>query len=66
MREYRCKQYRCMAPDRCCLFCAHCTDVFYDSHGPYLFICDLGKVDWRSCECFADDGKDGNDETLST
>lgn len=26
-----------------CLFCDHCTDVFYDfTHGPYMEICGLG------------------------
>lgn len=25
----------------CCLFCTHCTDIFYDAtNGPYMFTCD--------------------------
>lgn len=32
---------RLKCPDKCCLFCQHCTDYFYDYHGPYLFICDV-------------------------
>jgi hypothetical protein len=24
-----------------CPFCAHCTDVFYDWSGPYMWLCDL-------------------------
>ena len=23
----------------CCLFCDECTDIFYDSEGPYRIIC---------------------------
>lgn len=29
------------APANSCLFCKHCTDVFYDWHGIYLTICDI-------------------------
>ena len=35
------KVYVC--DEKCCLFCDHCTDVFYDSDGPYLLICDIAK-----------------------
>lgn len=32
-------QYKC--PDKCCLFCKHCTDIFVDyTHGPYMIICE--------------------------
>lgn len=24
-----------------CPFCTHCTDVFYDWNGPYMWVCDL-------------------------
>ena len=28
------------AHKRSCLFCKHCTDIFYDyTNGPYMFIC---------------------------
>ena len=27
------------AHERSCLFCEHCTDIFYDSQGIYLTIC---------------------------
>ena len=31
-----------------CLFCKHCTDIFYDyTNGPYMFFCDLGLNDAR-------------------
>lgn len=30
------------APSKCCLFCNHCTDVFWDyTHGPYAYACDI-------------------------
>lgn len=28
------------APEKCCLFCDKCTDVWYDSHGPYMYSCE--------------------------
>lgn len=44
LKKYECEYYTCMAPCNHCLFCKHCTDVFFDySNGPYLFICELGK-----------------------
>ena len=43
LREYRCEYYTVMAPPTCCLFCDHCTDVFWDfSNGPYMFLCNAG------------------------
>ena len=43
LRKYECEYYTVMAPPTCCLFCDHCTDVFWDfSVGPYMFLCDLG------------------------
>lgn len=28
--------------DKCCLFCDHCTDVFWDyENGPYWVVCEL-------------------------
>ena len=31
------------APERCCLFCKHCSDVYWDyTHGPYMTICAEG------------------------
>ena len=26
--------------EKSCVFCEHCTDIFYDGGGPYMFICD--------------------------
>ena len=31
-------QYMCS--DKCCLFCKHCSDVYWDyTNGPYMMIC---------------------------
>ena len=41
MRRYECEFYSVDAPARSCLFCEHCTDVFWDyANGPYMFMCD--------------------------
>ncbi len=41
MRRYECEYYSVDAPARSCLFCEHCTDVFWDyTNGPYMFLCD--------------------------
>lgn len=26
-------------PEKSCVFCKHCDDIIYDSHGPYMFFC---------------------------
>ena len=48
-REYNC-------PDTACVFCDHCTDIFYDyTHGPYLILCELNEYNARfgsGCEHF--------------
>ena len=28
-----------MCRPNCCLFCDECTDIFYDSSGPYAIVC---------------------------
>ncbi len=46
-REYRCEDpllggMTVLAPPTACVFCDHCTDVFWDyDHGPYASFCDL-------------------------
>ena len=43
MKLYECEFYSVMAHERSCLFCGHCTDVFWDyANGPYMFLCDAG------------------------
>ena len=44
-----------------CLFCSHCTDIFYDyTHGPYMTFCELGNNTDAGfsgdCYSFARDG----------
>ena len=49
-------------PKTHCVFCKHCTDLFYDyTNGPYMFICDFDlepNITETTCECekFEDDG----------
>ena len=60
-REYSCEYYRVTVPETSCLFCDHCTDVFWDfTHGPYMFVCELDRDTIRgiegSCDAFEYDG----------
>lgn len=32
-----------MAHPKSCFFCDHCIDIFYDSNGPYGFVCDINE-----------------------
>lgn len=29
--------------ENCCLFCRHCCDIFYDSGGIYMIMCDISE-----------------------
>lgn len=60
MKHYVCAEYECDVPDNHCLVCKHCTDVFFDcTHGPYLFICELGRGgNWEGCPDFEYDGSE--------
>lgn len=33
--------YTVEAPDRCCLFCDHCTDIWWDWGGIWGLTCDI-------------------------
>ena len=56
MKHYKCKYYECDAPDNCCLFCRNCTNVFWDyTHGAYMFICEKGFGNWRTCNGFEEE-----------
>lgn len=48
-------KYHC--PDKCCLTCAHCTDVFWDyTNGPYMVICELtDEPKFTDCEDFEEE-----------
>ena len=67
MREYKCDDpigpgVVVRAPERACVFCEHCTDVFWDyTNGPYWLLCDIHndvvEVDgpWGNCPDFQED-----------
>ena len=42
MKEYRLKYLNKVykLDEHACVFCEHCTDIFYDSHGIYSIVCD--------------------------
>lgn len=48
-----------MVRPNCCLFCEKCTDIYYDSHGPYAIIClkngDFEKGMRGKCEMFSEE-----------
>lgn len=69
VKDYICRDEALMAeitvraPERCCLFCKHCTDVFWDfSHGPYMMLCDIHEdvTDGAKGQC--DDFKEETNE----
>ena len=43
-RIFRGPGYAVKAHPKSCFFCQHLTDIFYDSAGPYGFICDLNET----------------------
>ena len=50
MAEFICENGRVYeVPERCCLTCGYCTDVFYDSEGPYMTICALNESKRNAC-----------------
>lgn len=62
LRKYECEYYSLMAPERCCLFCVSCTDVFFDyTNGPYMFMCERdGDTDEGmkgTCRLFIDENE---------
>lgn len=65
MKTYNCGLFKYTLPDHACVFCKHCTDVFYDySGGIYMLICDKendvdGNISGK-CREF----EENNDETL--
>lgn len=52
--------WKVYAPENSCLFCDHCTDIFYDSGGIYATLCDIGKDAYTGslgeCEDFVEEG----------
>ena len=67
IREYTFKSYpgtfTILAHPKACFFCDHCTDIFYDSRGPYAIVCDVvnaDEIDYEigflgKCEKFKED-----------
>ena len=52
-RDFKCENgFNYKMPEHHCVFCDHCTDIFYDSYGPYLCLCDLGHDDFETCGMF--------------
>ena len=56
-----------MCRPNCCLFCDECTDIYYDSGGPYGIIC-LKQGDFETgmlgkCEMFLEKMKKGYSKT---
>ena len=48
-------------PAKCCCFCEHCNDIFWDfTNGPYMFLCDLEKDydNEKGCDFFEQDADD--------
>lgn len=45
LRSYHLKEanVNVLAKANSCLFCDHCTDIFYDWHGIYALVCDIEK-----------------------
>lgn len=40
-------------PVKHCVFCEHCPTILYDfTNGPYMFFCEKGFQDFRTCESF--------------
>ena len=56
--------WKVTAPENCCLFCDHCTDIFYDSGGIYHTFCNIGQDVYAGsrgeCPDFIED-KEGNE-----
>lgn len=64
MKPFKCENGKIyMAPDQHCIFCKHCTDIFYDyTHGPYMFPCNKGHENFKTCNSF--EGEDDEKMTV--
>ena len=54
---------RCKCPEKACVFCDHCTDVFWDyTNGPYMVFCDISADTEKGfighCELFKEEEND--------
>lgn len=52
--------------DEDCVFCKHCTDIFWDyTHGPYMLFCeDDHDVSQRPCPYFEEDKENDTKTTV--
>lgn len=53
MREFKCENGKTYeVPDKCCLTCKHCTDIWYDyTNGPYATFCSKGWLPASDGQC---------------
>ena len=56
-KEFKCDNGRVYKmPENHCVFCAKCTDIFYDfTNGPYGFLCVEGHDNCETCNSFIPD-----------
>lgn len=54
-RYYKCGFREYLLPPNACVFCDHCTDVFYDFGGIYLLICEEFDNPYELCQCYGCD-----------
>ena len=63
MKPFECDNGRVYnLPEKHCAFCQNCTNIFYDSNGPYLFICDIGGDGYKTCGKFEPDEEESDNE----
>lgn len=56
-KYFKCENGRFyLLPKNHCAFCEYCTDIIYDyTHGPYMFHCNEGHSDFRTCNSFKEE-----------
>lgn len=65
MKETELKPFECdngrvyLFPENHCAFCDNCTDLYFDyTNGPYMFLCNLGCEDYKTCKNFKQEEED--------
>ena len=61
VKPWKCENGRTyLMPEKHCVFCEHCTDIFYDyTNGPYMFLGDGCGGDYKNCNNFMEERDDG-------
>ena len=56
MKKWKCDNgHTYKVPDKACIVCNHCTDVFWDyTNGPYALICEKQTLDGEDLPCMID------------